>query len=870
MMKDKETPLMKQFNAIKAKYPGTILLFRVGDFYETFGEDAVQASRVLGIVLTKRANGAASEMELAGFPHHSLDSYLPKLVKAGLRVAVCDQLEDPKLAKGIVKRGVTDLVTPGVVLSDKVLDQQKNNYLCALWFESPQKLGSAFLDISTGEFFCRAGDPETISRLVHSLNPSETIVSRKDMKSFRELFGEKLYHHRMEDWAFAYDTAFRQLTSHFGTVSLKGFGLDDTPLEIIPSGAILIYLEHNEQKNISHINRIYRFEENHFLGLDPFTIRNLELFNSAHPDGVSLFKVINKTQTVMGARLMQRWLAFPLLDPKEIQKRLDCVEAYIRNPSVRDAVGKILGRISDMERLCAKLATLRLSPRDAAFLRNANREIGPLVETLANAGEPALNDLVQGFRPPEALLRWFDDWLAEEPSPALTDGKIIKEGNNSELDELRSLLYSGKEYLLELQQREITRTGITSLKVAYNNVFGYYIEITHAHKDKVPSDYIRKQTLTNAERYITPELKTYEEKILTAEEKILKLESGLYQDFISGLMKWIPDMQHNARMIATADVLYGFAVQALSAQYCRPEVNEGETLDITEGRHPVIETVLSKEHPYIPNSVKLDNSTQQIIIITGPNMAGKSALLRQTALIVLMAQAGSYVPASAAQIGIADRIFTRVGASDNLSAGESTFMVEMNETARILNTCTSRSLILMDEIGRGTSTYDGVSIAWSLVEYLHETQGRMARTLFATHYHELNDLEGKFSRVKNFNVSVREAGGRILFLRKLIPGGTEHSFGIQVAEMAGMPRQVSERARELLTHFESRRQDQKEAVSGFKFSNRQEVQLNMFELRDEDTLKIRRILAGCDIDRMTPVEALLKLQEIKRELSGEN
>jgi DNA mismatch repair protein MutS len=492
------------------------------------------------------------------------------------------------------------------------------------------------------------------------------------------------------------------------------------------------------------------------------------------------------------------------------------------------------------------------------------------VETLANAGEPALNELVQGFRPPEALLRWFDDWLAEEPSPALTDGKIIKEGNNSELDELRSLLYSGKEYLLELQQREITRTGITSLKVAYNNVFGYYIEITHAHKDKVPSDYIRKQTLTNAERYITPELKTYEEKILTAEEKILKLESGLYQDFISGLMKWIPDMQHNARMIATADVLYGFAVQALSAQYCRPEVNEGETLDITEGRHPVIETVLSKEHPYIPNSVKLDNSTQQIIIITGPNMAGKSALLRQTALIVLMAQAGSYVPASAAQIGIADRIFTRVGASDNLSAGESTFMVEMNETARILNTCTSRSLILMDEIGRGTSTYDGVSIAWSLVEYLHETQGRMARTLFATHYHELNDLEGKFPRVKNFNVSVREAGGRILFLRKLIPGGTEHSFGIQVAEMAGMPRQVSERARELLTHFESRRQDQKEAVSGFKFSNRQEVQLNMFELRDEDTLKIRRILAGCDIDRMTPVEALLKLQEIKRELSGEN
>lgn len=869
-MKDKETPLMKQFNAIKAKYPGTILLFRVGDFYETFGEDAVQTSRVLGIVLTKRANGAAAEMELAGFPHHSLDAYLPKLVKAGLRVAVCDQLEDPKLAKGIVKRGVTDLVTPGVVLSDKVLDQQKNNYLCALWFESPKKIGAAFLDISTGEFFCRAGEVETISRLVYSLSPAETIVCRKDIKAFREHFGEKLYMHRMEDWAFQYDSAYRQLTTHFGTVSLKGFGLEEEPTEVIPAGAILIYLDHNEQKNITHINRIYRFEENNFLSLDAFTIRNLELFNSPHPEGVSLFSVLNKTKTVMGARLLQRWLAFPLIDISEVQKRQNAVEAYLRNPQLREALGKVLSRISDLERLCAKLATYRMNPREATFLRNTNREIKPLCEALAAFGENALNDLVQGFKPAEKILEWCDTWLSEEPSAALSDGKVIREGNNPELDEYRGLLFSGKEYLLELQQREIARTGISSLKVAYNNVFGYYIEITNAHKDKVPEDYIRKQTLTNAERYITPELKTYEEKILSAEEKILKLETGLYQEFISGLMSWIPDMQHNARMIATADVLYSFAEQAIAAGYCRPMVEESEVLDIQEGRHPVIETLLPRDNPYIPNNVLLDRSRQQVIIITGPNMAGKSALLRQTALIVLMAQAGSYVPATSARVGIADKIFTRVGASDNLSAGESTFMVEMNETARILNTCTDRSLILMDEIGRGTSTYDGVSIAWSLVEYLHETPSRSARTLFATHYHELNELTNKFPRVKNFNVSVKEVDGRILFLRKLIPGGTEHSFGIQVAEMAGMPGTVTSRARELLTHFESRRMDQKEAVAGFKFSTRQEVQLNMFELRDEDTLAIRRILSGCDIDRMTPVEALLKLQEIKRELAKED
>lgn len=865
-MKDKETPLMKQFNAIKAKYPGTLLLFRVGDFYETFGEDAVTTSKVLGIVLTKRANGSASEMELAGFPHHSLDSYLPRLVKAGLRVAVCDQLEDPKLAKGIVKRGVTDLVTPGVVMNDKVLDQQKNNYLCSLWFDSSRKIGAAFLDLSTGEFFCRAADPEVIAKLVFSLSPSEIIVCRKDVKAYREIFGEKLYMHRMEDWAFQYDTAFRQLTTHFGTNSLKGFGLDDAAEEVIPAGAILIYLDQNEQKKISHINRIYRFEEKQYMGLDAFTVRNLELFQPSHTDGKSLFQVLNQTRTVMGARLLQRWLAFPLLDADEIKKRQDGVEALIRNPQSREQLGKILNRISDLERLCGKLASFRLIPRDAMFLRNANREIQPIQETLAGFGEPALNDLLQAFKPAEKLLAWFDTWLAEEPTATLVEGRIIREGKSADLDELRKLLYSGKEYLLDLQQREIARTGITSLKIAYNNVFGYYIEITNAHKDKVPEDYIRKQTLTNAERYITPELKVYEEKILNAEDQILKLETGLYQEFISGLLEWIPDMQHNAKVIATTDILYAFAERALSGNYVRPVVDDSDQLDIKEGRHAVIETLLPRENPYIPNDVLLDREQQQIIIITGPNMAGKSALLRQTALIVLMAQMGSYVPASAARIGMADKIFTRVGASDNLSAGESTFMVEMNETARILNTCSEKSLILMDEIGRGTSTYDGVSIAWSLVEYLHETASRSARTLFATHYHELNELSNRFPRVKNFNVSVREVDGRILFLRKLMPGGSEHSFGIQVAEMAGMPPVVSERARELLLHFESRRIDQKEAAAGIRFSDKKEIQLNMFELKDEDTLKIRKILSGCDVDRMTPVEALLKLQEIKREI----
>jgi len=864
--KDKETPLMKQFNEIKAKHPGTLLLFRVGDFYETFGEDAIQTSRVLGIVLTKRANGAATDLELAGFPYHSLDNYLPKLVKAGLRVAVCDQLEDPKLAKGIVKRGVTDLVTPGVVMNDKVLEGKKNNYLCSIWFHTKDRVGAAFLDVSTGEFFCRADHTDAIRRFVQTLAPAEIIVGRKDVKTYRDLFGEQFYMFRMEDWVFQLDGAYRQLTQHFATQTLKGFGIDDDPAEIIPAGAILLYLAQNEQKSISHINRIYRFDQQQYLGMDGFTMRNLELLQPAQAEGKCLFDVMNQTRTMMGARLLQRWIAFPLLDAAKINERQDVVEAAIRNPEMRLQIGKVLSGVSDMERLCARLAAQRLGPREAMFLRNTIRKIPELLSALADFGEPVMNQLINSFKPVDRLSEWFDTWIAEEPGANLQDGRVIRDGRNPELDELRGLLYTGKEYLLDLQKREIERTNISSLKIAYNNVFGYYIEITNAHKDKVPSDYIRKQTLTNAERYITPELKTYEEKILNAEAHILKLETDLYQDFLQGLLPSVEDMQHNARMIAETDVLTCFADTAVNQKYVRPQMQVSDILDIRDARHPVIETLLPRDAPYIPNDVYLDREKQQIIIITGPNMAGKSALLRQTALIVLMAQIGSYVPASQAHIGIADKIFTRVGASDNLSTGESTFMVEMHETAKILNTCTHKSLILMDEIGRGTSTYDGVSIAWSLVEFLHENQARSARTLFATHYHELNELANRFERVQNYNVSVKEVDGRILFLRKLMAGGSEHSFGIQVAEMAGIPAEVCKRARELLAHFESRRMDQKEAVASIRFSDTRQVQLNMFELKDEDTLKIRRILSGCDIDRMTPVEALLKLQEIKREL----
>ena len=870
MKNDRETPLMKQFNTIKAQYPGTLLLFRVGDFYETFGEDAIRASGILGIVLTHRANGSAAEIELAGFPYHALDSYLPRLVKAGLRVAVCEQLEDPKATKGIVKRGVTELVTPGLVMNDKVLDSRSNHYLCSLWWEREDWIGLAFLDLSTGEFGCKAGSPESIEKLLHQLSPAEVITSRKDVKEYRARWGERFYHFRLEDWAFHPDTALARLLQHFNTHSLKGFGLGDVQAEWVPAGAILSYLDQNEQKQISHITQLYRLADETFMGLDPFTIRNLELFKPMVPEGKTLIEVIGQTQTVMGARLLHRWMAFPLKEISPILIRQERVEAFLKEPEVGSQLFKILSTFSDLERLTAKLATQKLNPRDAYFLRNTIRKIPALSEALSAAANVPLVELGIGFKSVTTVLEWFDTWMEEEPSMQLQEGKVIRSDRSAELAEYRELESSGKQYLLDLQQKEIARTGISSLKISFNNVFGYYIEITNVHKDKVPQDYIRKQTLTNAERYITPELKVFEEKILAAESKILQLETILYQEFLAGLIPFIEDLQHNANQVAETDVLLNFANLSLKNGYVRPEIREDNRIEIEAGRHPVIETLLPREQPYIPNDVVLDGDQQQIIIITGPNMAGKSALLRQTALIVLLAQIGSFVPATQAKIGLVDQIFTRVGGSDNISAGESTFMVEMNETARILNTCTQRSLILLDEIGRGTSTYDGVSIAWSLVEYLHEQANCAARTLFATHYHELSELANRFPRVKNFNVSVKESNGKILFLRKLIPGDSAHSFGIQVAEMAGMPPSVIHRAKTILQQFESRRIDPQNQEGHLKFSPLQELQLNMFELKDEDTLIIRKILAGCDIDQMTPVEALLKLQEIKRELARIN
>lgn len=862
--KSGETPLMKQYNAIKAKHPGTILLFRVGDFYETFGEDAVLVSQILGIVQTFRNNGPG-KIELAGFPHHSLDTYLPKLVRAGRRVAVCDQLEDPKQAKGIVKRGVTELVTPGVAISDKILDQKESNYLAAVHFEG-KVVGAAFIEVSTGEFFCYSGPIDKVENLVNTLKPAEVLVPRKDMRPFREYIGDKLYVSRLEDWVFAFAYAEEKLLDHFQMASLKGFGLQKEQEGVKAAGAILHYLAENQQKDIGHVSALTRFDDSEFVWLDPFTIRNLELVHANHPDGKSLIDIIDETQTSMGARLLRRWVLFPLKDAKAVHQRLETVEAFLRDPEGLRAVEDILGKMGDMERLVSKLATRKMAPREAMFLRNSLRLIDPLKGALAGFGDDLLNQKVANFKNIESTLAVLDKYLEEEPSNNLNTGGVIRRGVNAELDELRDLSNNSKDLLLAMQKREVERTGITSLKIGFNKVFGYYLEVTNAHKDKAPDDWTRKQTLTNAERYITQELKEYEEKILTAEEKIVGLETGLYQELLDNLQGDLRSIQQNAFLVAETDVLLSFARTAKAKNYCKPEVHTGDELDIKSGRHPVIERTLPAGEHYVPNDVLLNNSGQQVIIITGPNMAGKSAFLRQTALIVLLAQIGSYVPADAAKIGVVDKIFTRVGASDNISSGESTFMVEMNETARIVNNATSRSLILLDEIGRGTSTYDGVSIAWALVEHLHEHKKTSAKTLFATHYHELNEIAARMPRVKNFNVSVREMGGKIIFMRKLEPGGSEHSFGINVAQMAGMPKTIVKRAKDLLVQFEQNRLRDQETAQSIKFAPRTDIQLNMFELKDPDTVKIRNILAECDIDRMTPVEALLKLQEIKRAL----
>ena len=861
----KQTPLMKQYFAIKAQYPGTVLLFRVGDFYETFGEDAIEVSKILGIVLTKRANGAASHVELAGFPHHSLDTYLPRLVRAGRRVAVCDQLEDPKQAKGIVKRGVTELVTPGVTFNDRVLEASQANYLAAVHFAGKQ-LGVSFVEVSTGDFFCFSGDAAYVEKILNTLQPSEILVCRTHLRHFKEYFGEKFYLSRVDEWVFQEEYSREKLLDHFQTNSLKGFGVEKETDALIAAGAILHYLRETQQGELGHIARIYRFDDSEYVWLDQFTVRNLELIHPLHPDGKALVEVLDHTLTPMGARMLRRSILLPLKDQEQIRHRLDRVEAFIRQPIQLEKLTDQFKQMGDLERLASKLATLRLAPKEAALIRDSLALIEPVKECLRQFGAESLQKQIDAFEDPAPALKVLQEHLMDEISGNLQDGNIIRDGVNPELDELRAIKKNSKGLLLAMQQREIERTGISSLKIGFNKVFGYYLEVTNAHKDKAPEEWIRKQTLTNAERYITEELKEYEDKILNAEERILSLEHKLYQEFLHKLQHHVHSIQHNARLIAELDMLVSFARVAKIRQYTRPEVNDQGTIRIKQGRHPVIETTLPSDQPYIPNDICLDDEEQQIIIITGPNMAGKSALLRQTALIVLMGQMGAFVPAEEARIGLVDKIFTRVGASDNISSGESTFMVEMNETAQIANNATSNSLILLDEIGRGTSTYDGVSIAWALVEYLHETPDVQAKTLFATHYHELNELASRFSRIKNYNVSVREVDGRILFLRTLKEGGSEHSFGINVAEMAGMPKVLVKRAQQLLKHFEQHRLDDKKNAKAVRFSKKPSIQLNMFELKDADTLKIRNVLAGVDIDRMTPVEALLKLQEIKQAL----
>lgn len=864
--KSKNTPLMRQYYAIKKEHPGAILLFRVGDFYETFGSDAVEVSQILGIVLTKRSNGAASEVDLAGFPHHALDTYLPKLVRSGRRVAVCDQLEDPKQAKGIVKRGVTELVSPGITFNDKVLEGNKPNYLASVYFPDSKTAGVAFLEVSTGDFFCFSGKASYVEKILNTLNPSEILIPRREQKRFKEWFGEGFYLTRVDEWVFQEAFAREKLLKLFACTSLKGFGIDDETYGVVAAGSIIHFLNENHQTELGHIRRIYLFNDTHYVWLDQFTVRNLELVYPLHPGGTALVEVLDKTLTAMGARALRKALLLPLKDQQLIQQRLLSVKGLISAPPQLNELGQLLQQIGDLERMASKIATSRLSPKEAVALRTSLRLIDPICAVLKKAGDELLAQKAESFNLPTDALDVLKTYLKEEIHGTIADGNVIQDGVSAELDELREMKQNSRQLLLDMQQREIQRTDIGSLKIGFNKVFGYYLEVTHAHKNKVPPEWTRKQTLTNAERYITEELKEYEEKILHAEERILSMEVALYQEFLLAMQEYLAIIQQNASVIGELDMLVGFALVAKKQGYVMPSIEDSHVIDIRAGRHPVIETKLPSDKPYIPNDIYLDNESQQIVIITGPNMAGKSALLRQTALIVLMAQMGSFVPADAATIGIVDKIFTRVGASDNISSGESTFMVEMNETAQIANNATPHSLVLLDEIGRGTSTYDGVSIAWALVEYLHETPSFQAKTLFATHYHELNELENRLERVFNYNVSVKELDGKILFMRKLVKGGSEHSFGIHVAEMAGMPPQLIKRAQQLLSHFEQHKMHDKEVSQKVKFSTKQTVQLNMFELKDPDTLKIREILSGVDIDRMTPVEALLKLQEIKKAL----
>ncbi len=868
-----DTPLMQQHRAIKQKYPDAVLLFRVGDFYETFGEDAIIAARVLGITLTKRNNGAAASSELAGFPHHALDTYLHKLVKAGYRVAICDQLEDPKMVKGIVKRGVTEMVTPGVATNDKLLEHNSNNFLAAVHMDG-EHFGLAFLDISTGEFFVAEGNQEYADKLLQSLKPAEVIFQRSHQKTFKEVFGTRFYTYTLESWIFDLPFATESLLKHFQTHSLKGFGIEHLSHATIAAGAILYYLKETEHPNLQHITNVQRIEQEEHLWMDKFTIRNLELLHTGNDQGWSLLKVLDNTISPMGARLLRRWIVLPLRDQQKINERLEAVAYLIKETDLRKQLQPWIKQCGDVERLVSKIPLKKINPREVLHLAKGLQHVEWIQEACKKASNPYLLRLADAINPCHFIQQKILNEIQENPPAMVNKGDVIKAGIHAELDELRSIASGGKEYLVRIQQAEAERTGISSLKIGFNNVFGYYLEVTNSHKDKVPADWIRKQTLTNAERYITPELKQYEEKITGAEEKILRIESELYDQLLLALQDYIAAIQINGHVLAVLDCLCCFADNAIRFNYKKPELHDGLALELIASRHPVIEQHLPAGENYIDNDISLDPDQQQIIILTGPNMSGKSAILRQTALITLMAHMGSFVPAASAKIPLTDKIFTRVGASDNLSGGESTFMVEMNETASIINNVSARSLILLDEIGRGTSTYDGISIAWSMVEYLHNHQFH-AKILFATHYHELNELEAQLPRVKNYHITNKEIGNKIIFLRKLAPGGSTHSFGIHVARMAGMPPAVIQRANEILEQLEDKhvgdaqtsgQPHTKDLSKAVQQLSAPKMQLSIFDAHSETFDEIRTLLNNIDINRLTPVEALMKLNEIKGKL----
>ena len=867
--KDNElTPMMKQFFDLKAKHPDAVLLFRCGDFYETYCEDAIVASKILGITLTRRNNGASVGSEMAGFPHHALDTYLPKLVRAGMRVAICDQLEDPKLTKKLVKRGITELVTPGVAMNDNVLNYKENNFLAAVHF-GKQSIGVAFLDISTGEFLTGEGTNDYIEKLLTNLEPREILVNRVMKSGFEDLFGQKFFTYELDEWVFTEQSATGKLLSHFQVKNLKGFGIDHLKNGIVAAGAVLQYLEMTQHTHISHITGISRIEEEKYVRLDKFTIRSLELIQTLQEDGTSLLDVVDKTVTPMGGRMLRRWLVFPLKNARQIDDRLDVVEYFFREPEFRELADEQLHRIGDLERIISKVAVGRVSPREIVQLKTALEAVKPIKTACLYAKNDALKRVGERLNLCESIRDRIGREVEPDSPQLINKGGVIRDGVDEELDRLRQVAYHGKDYLLKIQEREQKETGIQSLKIGYNNVFGYYLEVRNTYKDLVPETWIRKQTLAQAERYITQELKEYEETILGAEEKILSLEMKLFNDLVLAMQEFIPQIQINASLVAQLDCLLSFAKSAQEHRYIRPVIDSSDVIEIRQGRHPVIETQLPMGEEYVPNDILLDSEQQQIMIITGPNMAGKSALLRQTALIVLLAQVGSFVPAESARIGLVDKIFTRVGASDNISLGESTFMVEMTEASNILNNVTPKSLVLFDELGRGTSTYDGISIAWAIVEYLHEHQRAQARTLFATHYHELNEMEKNFKRIKNYNVSVKEVDGKVIFLRKLMPGGSEHSFGIHVAEIAGMPRSIVRRANTILKQLETDNAGVggtgRPVVNAAKKADG--MQLSFFQLDDPVLCQIRDEIRGLDINNLTPVDALNKLNEIKRILN---